>query len=100
MIVNEKIINSYTLELQFSGKFNFADYKVFHDISNNIIKNNITNVSIDMKELTFVDSAALGMLLILHEEIKKRNGKMHIENINGQVLRVFTATKLINLWGN
>ena len=55
-------------------------------------------VVIDMSRLTFIDSSAIGILLILAEELRKFDGVMAIDNPQGQVARVLTVAKILDLF--
>ncbi len=55
------------------------------------------NIDIDISGLTFIDSAAIGMMLILNEEVRKIGGRVSLSNPKGQVNRVLTATQLDKL---
>ena len=86
-----------TLKLSFSGRFTFQDHLLLKTLSKKIVEEQIRHVEIDMENLQFIDSAALGMLLILNETTKNNNGILIVEKLQGQVMRVFTAAQMAKL---
>ena len=93
MIVTDKV-DGKTYYLNFSGRFAFNDHATFKRIVKVIVDAKYREVILDFKELEFIDSAAIGMLLILNEEIKTVGGRMSIKNQAGQVKRVLTVVNI------
>lgn len=56
--------------------------------------NNIYKIVIDLKNLKFIDSPGIGMLLILNEVMFQRNGTIELINPHDQVARII---RIINL---
>lgn len=54
---------------------------------------------LDMKEVSYLDSSGLGMLVYLKKEITRKKGSLRISNLNDQVLSVFRMTKLEEFFG-
>ena len=75
--------------------------KVAFENSNDIkeeIKSNMTNdiktLILDMKNITFIDSSGIGILISLLKVMNEREGDMILKNIPRIVDRVLTITKL------
>ena len=47
-----------------------------------------------MKDVSFIDSAALGMLLLAHDEAKNNNKSISISGVQGQVKKMFDITRM------
>ena len=82
------------LRLKFNGKFTYHDTKVTKEIITHIRNNDIKTVIIDLDILFFIDSTAIGMILIMVEECKTLGCKLSLINGDGQVGRVL---KLVNI---
>ena len=89
-----KRTESGTLHVRMSGRFTFADNQAFRELLNEIATNAVKAISFDMKELEFVDSAALGMLLLAHDECTKHSkGKINLQNASGQVRKMISIAR-------
>ena len=83
--------NNNSIHLSISGKFTFTDYDKFSEMLNLILEEKVA--VLDLGKLEFVDSAALGMLMILGEETNKKSINLSVGNANGQVKKMFEITK-------
>lgn len=57
-----------------------------------------TEIMLDCKALEFLDSAALELLVRVHEELKKRGGSLKLVSLNGVCRDILTATRLTNMF--
>lgn len=78
-----------TCNVVLSGQFTFSDNAEFRTILDKIGDMAIKHLVFDMAKVDFVDSAALGMLLLAHDEAKKYNKSLLLAGVQGQVKRVF-----------
>lgn len=91
-------IVGHQYELAFSGRFTFSDHSKFQKIISILsCENKITKVLIDMSLLEFVDSAALGMILMIAENLKKRDGSLVLQHPTGQVARILEISQFSKL---
>lgn len=82
------------LDLGLTGKFTFHDHGAFKEVLSDIAKEPVQKILFDMKDLVFIDSAALGMLLLAHDEAIKAGKKITVSGLNGQVQKMFDMTRL------
>ena len=68
-----------------SGKFDFSDHKCFREVIQKISDQDIKQIVLDMGQLDYIDSAALGMLLLAHDEANKYKKEIAIDAMAGQV---------------
>ncbi len=54
----------------------------------------VPKMVIDMKKVPFINSAALGILLNVFQEIEKRNGRLGLASISTEVDNLLEITKL------
>ncbi len=84
--------------LVMGGKFTFADHDIFREIIGLIEDKEVTSVNMDLAAIEFVDSAALGMLLIARDKSEKNNVELVLSNPSGQIDKMFKVSKFDTLF--
>ena len=92
------ITNGEILELNLSGKFTFSDNRVFSKILEEIEKSSYKKVIIDLHAVDFIDSAALGILLLIRDKCDKSATLLIIRNPKGQVKQMFDISRFGDLF--
>ncbi len=87
-----------TLEISISGKFTFADNAPFRDILQKFKESGTQQAILDFSRLEFIDSAALGMLLLAREEADASNVRLSIKSPTGQPLKMFQVSRFEDLF--
>lgn len=85
----KKSINGDTTTFTFSGKFTFADHQSFRAVIDSVKNREARVVTIDFTNVDFLDSAALGMLLVAREEAQKASVEFILQNAVGHVKKMF-----------
>lgn len=85
-----KTLNENELTLTLKGELNSANYKGLEDIISTSLKG-ITKLVFDFKELTYISSAGLRILLI-SKKIMNSQGEMIVLNVNEQIMEIFEIT--------
>ncbi len=49
----------------------------------------VKNMVLDLKDMTFMDSSGIGVILGRYRELKQRGGSMAVKNMNPQVKKIF-----------
>lgn len=81
------------------GHFTFSDHPMFRNIIKKIEEDeNIERVVFHMDKLEFVDSAALGMLLLAYDAVEKKKKKLIIKGVTGQVKKMFALAHFQKLF--
>ena len=93
-----KSSNGSHYSFSLSGKFTFSDHSSFKSIIDTLKSGEVSSVSLDLSNLDFVDSAALGMLLIAREEAEKNNMSLTIIKPTGQIDKMFKISKFDTLF--
>lgn len=88
-----KTINGSVADIRLSGKLTFLNGSEFHNHLNEILRREATAILIHLDELTFMDSAGLGMLMIAHKECNQRDIPLTIYHPNGDVKILLQMTK-------
>jgi anti-anti-sigma factor len=91
-------IQGENLSLQLKGQMTFNDHPKIKEVIRIISSHPITLVTIDFSDIEFIDSAGLGMLLILKEEMDKKSGRVLLMNPKGQVEKIFRVSKFDSLF--
>ncbi len=82
----------------FSGAFHFADSSRFRQLLETLRQETIENLMLDFHAVGAMDSAALGMLLLLRDEMQKRALPVGIQGAQGQVEKTFKLSQFDKLF--
>lgn len=80
-----------------SGKFDITCYEPF----NTILMNNLSGTNrfvLDLAQATYLDSSALGMLLLLREKAGEQNAQVEFVNVQPEVLKILKVAKFDQLF--
>ncbi len=86
--------NSLTIAIK--GRFDFASHQSFCDAYEGKGEG-IEVYRIDMKDVSYLDSSALGMLLLL-KDYSKGAAKIHITNCSDDVRKIFEISNFKQLF--
>lgn len=78
-----------TVTISISGRF---DYRLIKDFQQLLTKSPRTWV-VDLSSVDYVDSSALGMLLLLRERVQGESQRVHLRGVHGQPRDVLTMAK-------
>lgn len=91
-----KQLNGKELLIALQGEINTVTAPQFEEV----IKNDLDPVSvliIDMKDLSYLTSAGLRVLLVAQKLMNNKNGQMIIRHVNDSIMDVFTITGFVNI---
>ncbi len=86
-----------TLTLSISGRFDITMYKDFGDSYKDHL-GSISTCVLDMAEAEYLDSSALGMLLMLRERVGGENADLTIANCNDGIRKIFATANFDKLF--
>lgn len=86
-----------TLTIAIEGRFDFSTHQAFRDAYEKDTGAVQTYV-IDMTDTSYLDSSALGMLLLLRDYAGGDNASVRIENCNSDVRRILTISNFEQLF--
>lgn len=90
-------INAATIYLR--GSFIFDAHREFKNTYKNLLQNpNIGSIILNLAEVKYVDSAALGMLLLLRERIQAANKSLTLSQPSPYVKRIFEIANFHSLF--
>lgn len=88
-----------TLGLQ--GRFDFNSHRDFREATERLLQDHkVTSLNVDLGQVEYLDSSALGMLLMLRDKIKVSNRQVALVNCRGpvkQVLEIANFSKLFEV---
>lgn len=83
---HEYLENSKTLTIKVNDKFDYNLYNRFRKAYKHLDPQQVSQVIVDLKKATHIDSAALGMLLLLDEHFQ--HCEIRIINCSDYVMQV------------
>ncbi len=99
MTITEEIQNNVaTLNLE--GSFTYTQRKLFQDTLKNLATQNVEHVIVELAQVPFLDSAALGLLMITHRQLladKRRLSLAHPQATVRQIIELANLHKAIPL---
>src|SRR5690554_8113791 len=81
------------LIIEIEGRFDFSTHQAFRDAYEHSGAN-VSNYIVDLSEPTYLDSSALGMLLLLKDHAGGDNAKIAIENCNKDVSKILNISNI------
>ena len=100
----EKIENVAIIKLaaNFHTSNQMADY--FRTCLGNILSEDFSNIIVNMKEVTSIDSEGLGLLVLGYKECLKRGGKFFISELHDndviEVIEIVNLNKIIPIYSS
>jgi anti-anti-sigma factor len=99
MTINQKQWNDRVI-VHMEGRFDFATRKIFKDAMDEAVKEGLPIV-LDLAQVSFVDSSALGLLVISHQNLKNKKISFCLVNPQTyvrQVLDLANVAKMIPIY--
>ncbi len=85
------------LNIAISGRFDISMYSTFGSCYKDYI-GNVSKVVVDMSNIEYIDSSALGMLLMLRERTGGANSNIELINLTPSVSKIFSQVKFDKLF--
>ena len=80
-------------EIKMSGRFTFADHASFLEVLEAIGSSDVREVKFNIAQLDFIDSAAMGMLLLALEEANKGHKPIMLVGAKWQVKKMLHVAR-------
>ena len=100
MAINVQI-QDRSARIAMTGRFDFEVHRDFKNAYMPLINNGtVREIEIEMSKVDYLDSAALGMLMLLNERAKEANkpvALLNTSNVVSQVLEVANFSKIFNI---
>lgn len=85
------------ITISISGRFDFSSHQEFRQIYENV-SSDVSQYVVDMKDATYLDSSALGMLLLMRDYAGGDNAQIDIINCNDDVKKILTISNFGQLF--
>ena len=85
------------LTIAIKGRFDFAKHQDFRDAYEKSVPKP-DSIVVDLKEATYIDSSALGMLLLLRDYAGGDNAEVQVINISSDVRKILAISNFDKLF--
>ncbi len=102
MDIDREIIDDWTCAI-LHGAFIVSNTEKVHQIINEVSEMESPNLAIDISDVPFMDSSAIGVLFAGYKRLQKTGGQLAIFGANDVILDVFKAVQLskhVNVYHN
>lgn len=95
-VLSKRLDNGNKVEITIQGQFNFNDHSAFREAYNS--EKSEADFVVDMKQAEQLDSAALGMLLMLREYAGGDDAHVSIVNTPAEIMKLLRKSNFENLF--
>lgn len=88
----------HDVEVDVKGQLTFGDHKAFRDVVKSLDEYRDKNWIINLAGLDFIDSAGLGMLLIVHDTAAQHGSKVTLRGVREQAGRLIRVARFDSLF--
>lgn len=97
MVITESSQNGAKI-LNLSGRFDFASRHVFQGAVSKAEESGLRHLILNLEKVAFMDSAALGMLATMHQQLSPKQIKVSLANPQDYVKKVLGLAKMDQLF--
>ena len=90
-------METQTLEVRISGRFDFSIHQNFRKITQQTGLG-VKSIAIDLSETDYMDSSALGMLLVLRDKVNEKKEAITIKNSKEEVRKILKIANFDKLF--
>ena len=90
---HSKTVNAGVCEINFTGNFGFDDNEAINSLIGQFETESATKFIIDLSNLQNIDSAGLGMLILINDAIKEMGKTLQIRSPQGQVSKMLDISR-------
>ena len=94
-VITEISPDGQRLTISVKGRFDFAKHQEFRESYENKA---LTAVVVDLKEATYLDSSALGMLLLLRDHAGGEDSDIRVVNSSSDVRKILAISNFDKLF--
>ncbi len=94
----EMNLNGSTCTLRLDEELAFKDHARFRELVKQGMQNKPNDFHIDFTGTRFVDSAGLGMLMLVRQEAGENNCKVKLVQVGHEVMDIFRLVKFTELF--
>ena len=94
----EKQIRKGIIILEMNGKFDIEQAEKFEDMFNQILVEKPPHMGLDLSNVNYIDSSAIGSIIKSLNLIKNYGGEMILFGLKPMIMNVFKLAKLDNFF--
>ena len=87
-----------TCQIDLAGEFTFRDNDMFRNLLNDLPTRSARDIQINLAQTNYIDSAALGMFLLLRDTMEENNMRLVLLTPKGQVKKMFDLSQFNTLF--
>lgn len=87
-----------TLNIMLSGRFSFSDHLAFRETIKQVAQKEVSQIVFDLTRVEYIDSSALGMLLLARDEASKHKKTITLHGALGQVKKTLEIAMFSTLF--
>ncbi len=91
-------VSTKTITIKVSGRFDFGIHQDFRKATEQVVSNNVNTIIVDMGGVDYLDSSALGMLLVLRDKVGESKSAVRIRNARPEVLKILEIANFDKLF--
>ena len=96
-VESEVSLDGTKLTIAVQGRFDFGSHQAFRDAYERFYKVPETYI-VDLKDATYMDSSALGMLLLLRDHAGGDDAEVRVTNSNSDVRKILAISNFDKLF--
>ena len=87
-------VESNNLNVSLSGNLGTKDIFDLRKELIGYVGKGVRDISVDLRELSDIDSTGLGVLISANKLVNEKNGHMYIKGVDGHIREIFKLTRL------
>ncbi len=85
--------------IRLPSKFDFSQHKIFTEqYEKALAENSKVPIELDFSSVDYLDSAALGMMVLLRKKAVAKSREVHIKRVSGTALELLTMANFQKLF--
>jgi anti-sigma B factor antagonist len=87
--------------IMLEGEMDYCCSRELKDVIYKLIHDKTKSIILDLKDVTFIDSAGMGLLINVNKKLNNYNGKVGLLNLSEDILnliRLATLDKIIQIY--
>ena len=97
-VVQEISSDGKTVQININGRFDYRLSQQFRDAYEQVPDHACITFLVDLRNTSYIDSSALGMMLLLREYAKCRGGSVVIDSPNDQIGKILKVANFQQLF--
>ena len=90
-------MESGVLQIKIGGRFDFSVHKQFRDATNQVLSS-VKKIEVDLSAADYLDSSALGMLLILRDKVAGNKDSVVLKGATTDVKKILQIANFDKLF--